>query len=161
MGSINLRIDDELKARSYAALEKMGVTPSEALRLMLEYIADNERLPFKQTLLSDEDAELVEIVKERLMAYFLDFDERALKEWRKLGSTVREQLKNKLAEVLESPRIDANKLRGMHDCYKIKLRSSGYRLVYQVIDEKVVVFVISVGKRERSEVYSEAVKRIL
>ncbi|MBE0980359.1 type II toxin-antitoxin system antitoxin RelB, partial [Escherichia coli] len=49
-----------------AALEKMGVTPSEALRLMLEYIADNERLPFKQTLLSDEDAELVEIVKERL-----------------------------------------------------------------------------------------------
>ncbi|EMY3416589.1 type II toxin-antitoxin system mRNA interferase RelE, partial [Escherichia coli] len=24
------------------------------------------------------------------MAYFLDFDERALKEWRKLGSTVRE-----------------------------------------------------------------------
>ncbi|EIY5875366.1 type II toxin-antitoxin system antitoxin RelB [Escherichia coli] len=66
MGSINLRIDDELKARSYSALEKMGVTPSEALRLMLEYIADNERLPFKQTLLSDEDAELVEIVKERL-----------------------------------------------------------------------------------------------
>ena len=44
----------------------MGVKPSEALRLMLEYIADNERLPFRQTLLSDEDAELVEIVKERL-----------------------------------------------------------------------------------------------
>ncbi len=83
------------------------------------------------------------------MAYFLDFDERALKEWRKLGSTVREQLKKKLVEVLESPRIEANKLRGMPDCYKIKLRSSGYRLVYQVIDEKVVVFVISVGKRER------------
>jgi len=78
------------------------------------------------------------------MAYFLDFDERALKEWRKLGSTVREQLKKKLVEVLESPRIEANKLRGMPDCYKIKLRSSGYRLVYQVIDEKVVVFVISV-----------------
>ena len=95
------------------------------------------------------------------MAYFLDFDERALKEWRKLGSTVREQLKKKLVEVLESPRIEANKLRGMPDCYKIKLRSSGYRLGYQVIDEKVVVFVISVGKRERSEVYSEAVKRIL
>lgn len=33
---------------------------------MLEYIAENERLPFKQILLSDEDAELVEIVKERL-----------------------------------------------------------------------------------------------
>ncbi|MDF7662125.1 type II toxin-antitoxin system RelB/DinJ family antitoxin [Erwiniaceae bacterium L1_54_6] len=66
MGSINLRIDDELKARSYAALEKMGVTPSEALRMTLEYIAENQKLPFKQTLLSDEDAELIEIVRERL-----------------------------------------------------------------------------------------------
>lgn len=95
------------------------------------------------------------------MAYHLDFDERALKEWRKLGSTVREQLKKKLAEVLELPRIEANRLHGMPDCYKIKLRSSGYRLVYQVIDTRVVVFVVSVGKRERSDVYSEAIKRIL
>jgi RHH-type rel operon transcriptional repressor/antitoxin RelB len=31
-----------------------------------ENIADNECLPFKQTLLSDEDAEFVDIVKERL-----------------------------------------------------------------------------------------------
>ncbi len=44
----------------------MGITPSEALCLMLEYVADNERLPFRQTLLSDEDADLVEIVRERL-----------------------------------------------------------------------------------------------
>ncbi|MDK5270788.1 hypothetical protein P9955_26600, partial [Serratia nevei] len=55
------------------------------------------------------------------MAYFLDFDERALKEWRKLGSTVREQLKKKLVEVLESPRIEANKLRGMPDGTVAKL----------------------------------------
>ncbi len=60
------------------------------------------------------------------MAYFLDFDERALKEWRKLGSTVREQLKKKLVEVLESPRIEANKLRGMPDCYKMEsMKTSG------------------------------------
>ena len=95
------------------------------------------------------------------MPYQLDFDERALREWRKLGATIREQLKKKLAEVLQSPRIEANRLHGMPDCYKIKLRSSGYRLVYQVIDEKVVVFVVSVGKRERAAVYSEAAKRIV
>lgn len=33
---------------------------------MLEYIADNECLPFKQTLLSDENAELVGTVRERI-----------------------------------------------------------------------------------------------
>ncbi len=64
------------------------------------------------------------------MTWQLEFDQRALKEWRKLGPTVREQLKKKLAECLESPRIEANKLSGIPDCYKIKLKSSGYRLVY-------------------------------
>lgn len=61
MGTINLRIDDELKARSYAALEALGVTPSEALRMTLEYIAANHKLPFKQVLLSEEDAALIEV----------------------------------------------------------------------------------------------------
>lgn len=95
------------------------------------------------------------------MDYLLDFDERALREWRKLGSTVREQLKKKLAQVLRQPRVEANRLRGLPDCYKIKLRASGYRLVYQVIDERVVIFVVSVGKRENADVYLEAIKRIL
>jgi mRNA interferase RelE/StbE len=47
----------------------------------------------------------------------------------------------------------------MSDCYKIKLKASGYRLVYQVVDERVVVSVVAVGKRERSEVYERARKR--
>ncbi|WP_435951943.1 type II toxin-antitoxin system RelB/DinJ family antitoxin [Dryocola sp. BD626] len=66
MGNLNIRIDEDLKARSFAALEKLGITPSELLRQTLEYVADNERLPFKQILVSDEDARLVEIVRERL-----------------------------------------------------------------------------------------------
>jgi len=35
----------------------MGVTSSDALRLMPEYLAHNERLSSKQTLRSDEDKE--------------------------------------------------------------------------------------------------------
>ncbi|MEI7308564.1 type II toxin-antitoxin system RelB/DinJ family antitoxin [Pectobacterium carotovorum] len=66
MGNVTFRIDDDLKRRSYAALKKLGITPSEALRLTLEYVAESERLPFKQKLLNDEDVELVEVVRERL-----------------------------------------------------------------------------------------------
>ena len=44
------------------------------------------------------------------MVYQLDFDERALKEWRKLGGPVREQFKKKIAQVLKAPRIEANRL---------------------------------------------------
>ncbi|WP_447648790.1 type II toxin-antitoxin system RelE family toxin [Pseudomonas abietaniphila] len=94
------------------------------------------------------------------MTYSLEFDERALKEWRKLGDTVREQLKKKLASILLNPRIEANRLHSLPDCYKIKLRSSGYRLVYQVIDREVVVFVVAVDKREGEEVYRKATDRL-
>ena len=53
-----------------------------------------------------------------------------------------------------------NKLHGMNDCYKIKLRDSGWRLVYQVEDEVITVFVVSVGKRDKFDAYSKANKRI-
>lgn len=94
------------------------------------------------------------------MTYSLEFDARALKEWQKLGDTVREQFKKKLAEVLVNPRVEANRLHSLPDCYKIKLRSSGYRLVYQVIDHEVVVFVVSVDRREREQVYRKAAERL-
>jgi mRNA interferase RelE/StbE len=48
----------------------------------------------------------------------------------------------------------------MTDCYKIKLRSSGYRLVYRVDDGELLVVVVAVGKRERSEIYEKARARI-
>lgn len=94
------------------------------------------------------------------MTYSLEFDARALKEWHKLGGTVREQLKKKLAEVLVNPRVEANRLHSLPDCYKIKLRSSGYRLVYQVIDHEVVVFVVAVDRRDREQAYRKATERL-
>lgn len=94
------------------------------------------------------------------MTYSIEFDARALKEWHKLGDTVRQQFKKKLIEVLEHPRIEANRLQGLPDCYKIKLRSAGYRLVHQVLDHEVVVFVVAVDKRERSAVYEKAAERL-
>lgn len=94
------------------------------------------------------------------MTYSLEFDARALKEWQKLGDTVRQQLKKKLAEVLLNPRIEANRLHSLPDCYKIKPRNSGYRLVYQVIDHEVVVFVVAVDRREREQAYRKAAERL-
>ncbi|MFM2479741.1 type II toxin-antitoxin system RelE family toxin [Celerinatantimonas sp. MCCC 1A17872] len=94
------------------------------------------------------------------MTYELEFDPRAWKEWKKLGATVQQQFKKKLAEVVKAPRIEANRLRELPDCYKIKLRSSGFRLVYQVREEVITVFVLSVGKREQNKAYDNASKRI-
>lgn len=93
------------------------------------------------------------------MIYRLQFLPAALKEWKKLGATLQQQFKKKLAERLETPRVPGDALRGMPDHYKIKLRAAGYRLVYRVDDDTIVVMVVAVGKRERSEVYGSARKR--
>ena len=94
------------------------------------------------------------------MSYSLAFVESALKEWRKLAPPVSEQFKNKLCERLELPRVASAKLHGMKDCYKIKLRTVGYRLVYEIDATVVVVTVIAVGKRDDCVNYQTARRRV-
>lgn len=93
------------------------------------------------------------------MTYELAFLDEALKEWRKLDNATREQFKAKLAERLQNPKIPSARLHGAKERYKIKLRNAGYRLVYQVNDRELLVFVVAVGKRERNEVYKAADRR--
>ncbi|PCD85320.1 type II toxin-antitoxin system RelE family toxin [Vibrio mediterranei] len=95
-----------------------------------------------------------------MKTYKLLFKVEAEKEWRKLDATIKTQFKKKLAARLNNPHVPAAKLNGMPNCYKIKLRSVGYRLVYEVRDDEVVVSIVAVGKRERNEVYKTAIKRI-
>ncbi|MBB1489465.1 type II toxin-antitoxin system RelE family toxin [Oceanospirillum sediminis] len=94
------------------------------------------------------------------MTYNLEFKPSALKEWKKLGSVVQQQFKKKLAERLDNPHVPSARLSGADNLYKIKLRQSGYRLVYKVQDDVVIVTVLAVGKRERSEVYQKAMQRL-
>lgn len=93
------------------------------------------------------------------MIYKLEFERRALKEWKKLGHPIREQLKKKLAERMENPHVPASRLSGRPNRYKIKLKSSGYRLVYEVCDARIVLLIIAVGKRASNEVYKQAHQR--
>jgi mRNA interferase RelE/StbE len=93
------------------------------------------------------------------MSYKLSLHPDALAEWRKLDATVSEQFKKKLAERLHHPRVPSAQLSGHKDRYKIKLRSVGYRLVYEVRDGELLVIVVAVGKRERNAVYRAAVQR--
>jgi mRNA interferase RelE/StbE len=48
----------------------------------------------------------------------------------------------------------------LQDCYKIKLRTAGYRLVYRVEDDILYLTVIAIGKREHLKVYAKAHRRM-
>ena len=93
------------------------------------------------------------------MNYKLKFIPVALKEWKKLDHTIQAQLKKKLKSRLENPHLLSSQLRGFANHYKIKLRASGYRLVYEVIDKEICVLVIAIGKRNKNKVYKQAKKR--
>lgn len=93
------------------------------------------------------------------MSYELEFLEEALDEWKRLDGSIKAQFKKKLAERLAAPRVAAAKLFGHPDRYKIKLRSAGYRLVYEVHDGRLVVLVVAVGKRDKNAVYKAADSR--
>ena len=82
------------------------------------------------------------------MSYELQFKKKALKEWNKLNPTIQAEFLNILERRLENPRVPKHSLRGDPDLYKIKLRSAGYRLVYHVDDNVVVVTVVAVGRRD-------------
>lgn len=95
-----------------------------------------------------------------MTTYDLEFLPSARKEWDKLGTTVHRQFVKKLRERLHNPHIPSARLRDMPGCYKIKLRKTGYRLVYRVLDDRVIVQVIAIGKREHEEAYKRAARRI-
>ncbi len=94
------------------------------------------------------------------MTYKLKFLPVALKEWEKLSPPIKNQFKKKLTERLENPRVPADKLSGYTSVYKIKLRSAGYRLAYEVIDDEILIYVLAVGKREKDEVYQKLKDRM-
>jgi mRNA interferase RelE/StbE len=93
--------------------------------------------------------------------YALAFERAALAEWEALDGSVKEPLRKALKARLETPCVPNSALRGdLANCYKIKLRKQGYRLIYRVIDDKLIVLVISVGKRDGDAVYKAAITRL-
>ncbi|MBU4260928.1 MAG: type II toxin-antitoxin system RelE/ParE family toxin [Proteobacteria bacterium] len=92
-------------------------------------------------------------------SYTLKFLPMVLKEWKKLDFSIQSQFKKKLRERLEAPHHQASQLSRFENYYKIKLRASGYRLVYEVIDQEICVLVIAVGKRDMDAVYKQARQR--
>ena len=94
--------------------------------------------------------------------YRLKFLPEALVEWNALDGSVKEVLKKLLKKRLAQPRLPGAELLGeLRDCYKIKLLKQGYRLVYRVEDDVLVVLVLAVAKREDLAAYRAAVDRLL
>ncbi|BAO81527.1 cytotoxic translational repressor of toxin-antitoxin stability system [Serpentinimonas raichei] len=94
--------------------------------------------------------------------YRLKFLPAALEEWNALDGSVKTVLKKLLAKRLEQPHVPGAELhRDLRNCYKIKLLKQGYRLVYRVEDEVLVLLVLAVAKRADGSAYRAAIERLI
>ncbi len=82
---------------------------------------------------------------------------------KKLNRSIQIQVLKKLKQLALSPELDkplGNKnglnLTGLRKVYVAKKQ---VRIVYEIIDDMLVVKVIAIGKREEMQVYKEAEKR--
>jgi len=85
------------------------------------------------------------------MAHGLRFVPEALEDWADLDGSVKALFKSALKKRLQTPRVPGAALRPpLIDCYKIKLRGVGYRLVYLVRDGETPpdIVVLAVGRRD-------------
>lgn len=94
--------------------------------------------------------------------YRLKFLPEALDEWNALDGSIKELLRKLLKKRLNEPHTPGAQLHGdLHGCYKIKLRKQGYRLVYSVEDNVLVVLVLAIDKREDMAAYHSALDRLI
>lgn len=94
--------------------------------------------------------------------YKLAFHVQAKREWDKLDGSIKTQFVKHLEKRLKCPHIPSALLsKDLEGCYKIKLRTSGYRLVYEVQDHIVTIVVVAVGRRDKDQAYAMAAQRIV
>ena len=89
------------------------------------------------------------------------FTDEAARDWHKLDNTIKSELMKNLHPHLDNPALESDRLKGvLGDCYKVKAPITGYRLVYRIMDDALIILVVAVGKRQGSAVYKLAAKRI-
>ena len=97
------------------------------------------------------------------MNYRIDFHPEAKTEFLELDGRLQKLVAKKIVAIARHPEsgpLLGNKagidLSGLRKAYVDKKR---VRIVYQVREEKIVVFIMAIGKREEMEVYKTAEKR--
>lgn len=89
------------------------------------------------------------------------FTDEAARDWHKLDNTIKSELMKNLRPRLDNPAMESARLKGvLGNCYKVKAPITGYRLVYRIADDALIILVVAVGKRQGSAVYKLAAKRI-
>ena len=96
--------------------------------------------------------------------YSYKFHPEAEKELEKLNRSVQILFTKTLKKILKSPELgidlgNRNNL-NLSGLKKMYFDHKRYRVVYQVLEEEILIHLIAIGKRDKMEVYEKAGERI-
>lgn len=98
------------------------------------------------------------------MAYTLKFHSEAQKEFLELDNGVRERVAKQLVKISISPELGEKlgnrsgiDLSGYRKMYAEKKK---IRIVYEVVEEEILIHIMAIGERDDMAVYKTALKRL-
>jgi len=96
--------------------------------------------------------------------YSINYHEEVEKDFKELGHATTLLVLKKIQKIAKNPIIGddlGNKANMNLSGYKkVYVDNKKVRIVYKIIDDKIEIFVVAVGKRDEMEVYQKAFKRI-
>ena len=95
--------------------------------------------------------------------YNFDFHPEAKEELKNLNYSIQLLFTKKLKQILNTPEIriklgNKNNLK-LSGFKKVYFNNKKHRIVYETIEDKVMIYIVAVGKREEMDVYKKANSR--
>ena len=98
------------------------------------------------------------------MVYRIEFLPEAAQEFEALDGSLKKLAARQIEKLQERPELGeslGNKMGiDLTGYRKVYFGKKGYRIVYEIQQQRLVVLIIGVGKRERAEVYREVARRL-
>ena len=96
--------------------------------------------------------------------YDFKFHPEAKKDLKKLNKSIQILFTKKLKQILKSPEIgiqlgNKNNL-NLSELRKVYFNNKKYRIVYEIVESEILIYIIAIGKREDMEVYKKANNRV-
>jgi mRNA interferase RelE/StbE len=91
--------------------------------------------------------------------------QEAAADFKKLDGSVKHQVAVQLRKLEASPHLGLplGNLRGfdLTGYYKLYAARKSIRIVYRIVEDKVIVEIVGIGRRENFEVYADVARRLL
>jgi mRNA interferase RelE/StbE len=96
--------------------------------------------------------------------YHIDYHEDVKKDFKELGHSITILALKKIEQIAKNPELGkelGNKANlNLSGFRKVYIDNKRVRIVYKIIENKITIFVVAVGKRDDMKVYKKAKERL-